>query len=41
VEFVEWDSTAFLAITENEKIITGLKTNFSSARNLIDYNREQ
>ncbi|WP_413497279.1 DUF2691 domain-containing protein [Carnobacterium maltaromaticum] len=40
VEFVEWDSTAFLSITENEKIITGLKANFSSARDLIDYNRE-
>ncbi|MHC5550206.1 DUF2691 family protein [Carnobacterium maltaromaticum] len=40
VEFVEWDSTVFLAITENEKIITGLKANFSSAKDLIDYNNE-
>lgn len=40
IEFVEWDGTLFLAITEEEKIIKDLKNNFSSARNLIDYNNE-
>lgn len=37
VEFVEWNSTVFLTITENEKIITEIKANFSLAKDFIDY----
>ncbi|CAD5903180.1 DUF2691 domain-containing protein [Carnobacterium maltaromaticum] len=40
IEFVEWDGTLFLAITNDQKILMDLKTVFPTARNLIDYNNE-
>lgn len=40
MEFVEWDGTLFLAITNDQKILMDLKTVFPAVRNLIDYNNE-
>lgn len=40
IEFVEWDGTLFLAITNNQKILMDLTTVFPAARNLIDYHNE-
>lgn len=40
IEFVEWDGTLFLVITNDQKILMDLKTVFPAARDLIDYNNE-
>lgn len=40
IEFVEWDGTLFLAITNDQKILMDLKTVFPTAKDLIDYNNE-
>ena len=40
VELVEWDGGLFLAITEDDKIISGLKKAFPSSRDLLEYNLE-